>query len=103
MESSVREIKEIFSDLIVDVIGNLNEKVTGIGSLQKSQANDILFIFKESRLPDAINANAQTIVVPTKSKNLLPTTSKKTFLLSPNPEIAMATIASKLFAPKMMG
>ncbi|MDZ4660648.1 MAG: UDP-3-O-(3-hydroxymyristoyl)glucosamine N-acyltransferase [Pseudomonadota bacterium] len=103
MALRVREIREKFPDLILDVIGNIDATIAGIGSLQQSQLNDILFIFKVAALPDAYAALAQTIVVPSDCKSQLPPSSKKTFLLSPNPEMAMALISREYFAPKLMG
>mgnify|MGYP001571713602 CR=1 FL=1 len=99
----VRQIQEKFRDLIVDVVGNADETVAGIGSLHQSQPSDILFIFKAARLSDASTAQAKTIVVPMSCKDKLPISNKKTFLLSPNPEMAMALIMKEFFAPKLMG
>lgn len=103
MGFNVREIQEKFPDLIVEVVGNPSQTFSGISSPQNSQLGDIIFIFKESRLSDINSAQAQTIVVPTKCKKNLPTPSKKTFLLSPNPEMAMALITKEYFVPKLMG
>ncbi len=98
MKITAGDVKEKFPNLIVEIIGNPQAVINKLGTLNKSDKDDLLFVFDEKYLERALTAAATTLVIPKKLKDRAKGT--KTFLLSSNSELTMAMVIDEFFAPK---
>ncbi len=77
-----------------EVAGDGNLKIKGVSAPETARPGDLVFVFTENKLPQALSSLASALVVPENLK-----TKDKPCLVAKNPRLAMAKILP-LFAPK---
>ncbi|MBU1026323.1 MAG: UDP-3-O-(3-hydroxymyristoyl)glucosamine N-acyltransferase [Candidatus Margulisbacteria bacterium] len=76
------------------VAGNGNLDIKGVSAPETARPGDLVFVFTENKLPQALASLASALVVPENLK-----TKDKACLVAKNPRLTMAKILP-LFAPK---
>jgi UDP-3-O-[3-hydroxymyristoyl] glucosamine N-acyltransferase len=93
---SAEKILKTFPQYVREIHGPHHTQFRQISSLEKIEPQSLLFITQEKHLETALNSPATVVLVPAtfKKENL---SLEKTWLLSPNPELAMRFIKNEFF------
>lgn len=91
---SVEKILLAFPQLIQGIVGSPNVQFSSVSSLENIQKDSLVFLLNEKNLTTVLNSPASVVIVPLNfKKESLP--HEKTWLLSPNPELAMRFIKNE--------
>lgn len=92
-----QQIKDSFSTLVLKTSGPLDAEITGISAIENIQPGSLIFVTQEKFLKTAADSVATAVLAPVSWENKIPSDSRQLWLLSKNPELAMASIKNKFF------
>lgn len=93
---SAEKAQKAFTKLIPEMQGPADSVFMQISAIENIQADSLVFVTHEKFLPIVEASKASVILVPISFKKL-PLNKNKTWLLSPNPELAMRFIKNEFF------
>jgi UDP-3-O-[3-hydroxymyristoyl] glucosamine N-acyltransferase len=93
-----QQIKESFPALVLDILGDPERSFSLISPVENIANESLVFILRDRFIEPIKNSPASLVLAPMKFKDLLKSIPKhQTWLLSPNPELAMALAKTKYF------
>jgi UDP-3-O-[3-hydroxymyristoyl] glucosamine N-acyltransferase len=93
-----QQIKESFPALVLDIIGDPSRSFSVISPIESIAPESLVFTLKERFFEEIKKSPATVVLAPAKFKELMKNLpAHQTWLLSSNPELAMAMAKAKFF------
>jgi UDP-3-O-[3-hydroxymyristoyl] glucosamine N-acyltransferase len=94
---SCLELQQKYPHLVIETRGDLSKIILGISAIENIQAGSFVYITNDKYLETAENSLCTLILAPKNISDKIPPTTKKTWFLSPNPELLMSFIKKDFF------
>ncbi|MCJ8277178.1 MAG: UDP-3-O-(3-hydroxymyristoyl)glucosamine N-acyltransferase [Bdellovibrionales bacterium] len=99
-QTTADAVKNQFSALINDSLGDLSQIIEEFSTFENANENSMIFVLSPKLFGAALNSKAQTVIAPAKAKDWWTENGgSKTVLLSPNPELAAREVKTHLVFP----
>ncbi len=96
---SCQDLQSEFPQLFSGSSGDLDRRISGVAAPAEGSPELAVFLSTPNAIQQGLASQASVLCVPTKLKSQveLQASSGRTFLFSPNPELAMARVIKKFF------
>lgn len=94
---SCLELQQKYPLLIIDTRGDLSQKISGVSAIENIQSGTFVYITNDKYFEIAENSQCTLVLAPKNVADKIPATTKKTWFISPNPELLMSFIKKDFF------